>query len=583
MSIPITIKWGKTLYDAKISILPGSPALDLKLQVQTLTNVPSSRQKLLCPKGWKGFLKDNDRIPDSIQVPKGKNSIVVTLIGSAETLVEKPPEERPRFVEDMSVEEIMKAEKNIRDENGENAVDKVDIVALQRERGSDREDGKMEMYQYNRLVTGLPQHQIGEKLAERIEANANDQLDSQRIPLLGETAMTMGQELRKAYINSLAVLKDGTLVSGLDDGHVQMWHRGELVKDSIHRAGGVDHVVTFPYSDNDGPEFVTGGSGEIGIWTDDGNQLLGIRSPPGTTPASLTTGNIRDSGGLVYLASCFRVTRVGNPHQFRLPPQDEAGRRRREAAISQERMIQENLSRTSRCVKIWFYDSSKSNSAAFPEDVILPNSSEDTAPITKVADLNGNLVCADEWGGIRVFEWDIPVGGTNRSIIHRQSKLLQIRCAGFHCRISCMEPIKEHLLAISIQAVQKEEGTGIISSASPLHITNPSGVYIVDLEKATVVASLDGHSDNVQCICPLPDGGILTAGGRMDATVRLWKSDTIVAALQADDEEIHILTESTQLKDPGYVFDLKVLPDSQPDSDVYAVAGARYNVIKIVI
>ena len=143
MSIPVTLKWGKTLHDAKISILPGSPAQDFKLQVQTLTNVPSSRQKLLCPKGWKGFLKDNDRIPDNIQLPKGKHTIVVTLIGSAETLVEKPPEERPRFVEDMTVEEIMKAEKNIREENGENAVDKVDIVALQRERGSRSEERRV--------------------------------------------------------------------------------------------------------------------------------------------------------------------------------------------------------------------------------------------------------------------------------------------------------------------------------------------------------------------------------------------------------------------------------------------------------
>merc|ERR1712232_994734 len=118
--------------------------------------------------------------------------------------------------------------------------------------------------------------------------------------------------------------------------------------------------------------------------------------------------------------------------------------------------------------------------------------------------------------------------------------------------------------------VQKEEGTGIISSASPLYITNPSGVYIVDLEKAKVVASLDGHSDNVQCICPLPDGGILTAGGRMDATVRLWAyAETLSTTTKnhqdndnSNSEDATIITESKELKEPGYVFDLKVLPDS---------------------
>ena len=37
------------------------------------------------------------------------------------------------------------------------------------------------------------------------------------------------------------------------------------------------------------------------------------------------------------------------------------------------------------------------------------------------------------------------------------------------------------------------------------------------------------------------------------------------------------------LKEPGYVFDLKVLPDCEPGSQIYAVAGARYNIVKIVI
>eukprot|EP01083_Nonionella_stella_P153555 493543_1 len=52
--------------------------------------------------------------------------------------------------------------------------------------------------------------------------------------LLGEVAMTMGMELRRAYVNSITVLHNGTLVSGLDDGHVHLWRRGALIQDLIH-------------------------------------------------------------------------------------------------------------------------------------------------------------------------------------------------------------------------------------------------------------------------------------------------------------------------------------------------------------
>ena len=50
-----------------------------------------------------------------------------------------------------------------------------------------------------------------------------------------------------------------------------------------------------------------------------------------------------------------------------------------------------------------------------------------------------------------------------------------------------------------------------------------------------------------------------------------------------------LLTEAKTLKEPGYVFDLKVLPNHSKnkadDSEdlLYAVAAARYNVVKIII
>ena len=605
-SVPITLKWGKTIFTSKISVKLGSDAGLLKHQVQSLTNVPPSRQKLLCPKCWRGALKDTDHIPLDIIVPKGKNSISVTLIGSAEVLVEKPPEARPRFIEDMTTEEVKQEETSrliaghdsLEEESTSTVVG--DIIALQRI-SEDRNDGKMEMYQYNRLVSGLPQRQIEDKLRIRQDRSESEgDVDAGVVPaLLGEIAMTMGSELRRAYVNSLAVLKDGTLVSGLDDGHVQMWRRGELVKDIMHEgsnAGGVDQVVSFQTSDVDSPAFATGGRGSIRIWSDDGDSVMMFPSPLGTSPASLAIGRIpgnEQNSDVKFLASCFKVTRETNPNMFRLVPQDEAGRRRREAAESQERAIQEGLVRTSQCVQVWFYNGSGSDGDAvrLGSEIIAPIHDDNEAPVlTKVAVSNENkLVCGDERGGLRIFKFAVESASGNFS--YRQSAFLQFQSLGFDCSIACMEPIEGNLMVVSTDAQQsstQQAGTRIMSSsATLLNVTNPRAVFIVDLGKAAVRTVLDAHSDVVRCICPLPNGGILTGGGKMDATVRVWDAMAISAALiqgeHANEEDVPVLTEADKLKEPGYVFDLKVLPDADPSSTLYAVAGARYNVVKIVI
>ena len=227
-SIPISLKWGKNRYT--LSIESGSSTITLKQQVESLTGVPISRQKLLCPKLWKGPLQNVDILPQTILSSQNNHSkgsnIVVTLIGSADVLIEKLIEERPVFAEDMTPEELWKATrgKDINEQDDEDDV--VDIPALQKRRGMERDDGKKEMYQYNRLVTGLPQGQINDMLVSRkkkIEDGAYNNKDgTSTSPLMGEVAMTMGMELRRAYINSLAVLPNGTIVSGLDDGHVQL-------------------------------------------------------------------------------------------------------------------------------------------------------------------------------------------------------------------------------------------------------------------------------------------------------------------------------------------------------------------------
>ena len=215
-----------------------------------------------------------------------------------------------------------------------------------------------------------------------------------------------------------------------------------------------------------------------------------------------------------------------------------------------------------------------------------------------------------------------------------------------------MECIRDNVIAVATNRIRTSIGTQersrsriIPQHVTELQITNPRAVYIIDYNmqehehehstaRIRAPPVLDAHSDTVRCICPLPCGDLLTAGGKMDATVRVWDAAVVADALKEEVEENDsssimktgtenenenetesgnaqptseqleendvtlspgltsasiLLTEAKKLKEPGYVFDLKVLPNHSKnkadDSEdlLYAVAAARYNVVKIII
>jgi WD40 repeat protein len=666
MAIPlsVTLKWGKQTYtNEQISILPGqTTVLNLKEQVQSLTGVPIARQKLLCPKAWKGTLSKDDNdvvVPRDFSGKGNKGSIVVTLIGSAATIDEHRP--TPSITDDTSnqykkgmrvnyitthgnlqpqictilavdLDDALEPYYTIRMEDGrekqtDNAHLKpllsdskiniasgvgnnktnfpvdcekiIDIVALQLDpSGIDRDDSKkMGMYEYNRLVTGLPQHQINDMLIGR---NRNTTSSSPR-PLLCEVAMTMGQELRRAYINSIDVLHNGTIVSGLDDGHVQLWSRGRLLKDARHSSNCVEHVRTLPpppsslggVEEEDGPSFVTAGGGMICLWNEMGEIIWSCGAPSGTSPASIACGSIghNTDESPTYLAACFRVTREVDLNQFRLVPQNDAERQRREDALARERMIQHELLEVTRTIKLWMYngksrggnsgDGTSSSSVVVREMFVQFDSQEETASITHLLHMDsGQLVSGDSSGVIRIFVWStLQEGGLSELYPPRQSALIQFR-GGYS--IACLAKVHNQLLAVSLQP----GGNSTIDYPSAIahDVISPFGIYIMD-NRGTLKTALVVHNDIVRCICPLPDGSLLSAGGKLDATVRLWDSLIIsdaVTACESREEDMRVVSDATIMKEPGYVFDLKVLSDSN-GSSVYAIAAARYNVIKIII
>lgn len=309
--IPVNLKWSKQSFQLEID--RHESAVQFKEKVATLTGVPLERQKLLC-KGWKGPLRD-----DFVFAEITKAKLIVTLIGSAETLAE--PVRKQAFLEDLSPEQLA-ADEEAR--LAEAMTDAEGMIAALQKPPHCRDDGKQEVYQYNRVVTGLPQRQIEELLRKQSEEST----------LIGEVAMTLGLELRRAYVNDLAVLEDGTCVTASDDGHVQLWKHTALEYDLVHGGndGGVDSVVALRHPNI---AFATGGRGCVRLWTSEAEEVMALPMRiPGTSPDSLVSLDLGHD--ITCLAARFKITRQVNPHQFRLPPQDEQGRQRRAQAEAQE-------------------------------------------------------------------------------------------------------------------------------------------------------------------------------------------------------------------------------------------------------
>ena len=644
--LPVTLKWNKQTFSLAIEL--GETALAFKERVQTLTGVPVSRQKLLAKKGgWKGTLKDGV-VLDASTLPlldggasnnqsqtTAARMLTITLIGSAETIV--APTTTTMFLEDLSPADLQAAEDAKAQAAMATAVGMIPALQLPPHQ---RDDGKQEWYQYNRLVTGLPQRQIEHDLASKDDRDG----------LQGKVALQLGLELRRAYINDLAVLDDGTCVSVLDDGHVQLWKHAAQQEDVIHPdtggyEGGVDSVVALStrHPRNSTVAFATAGRGSLQLWTAEADPILTLPGAmPGTSPASLqcvfggsnldsysttNTGDRVDST-TTCLAARFQIKRHTNPNQFRLPPQNEAERQRRVQAEAQEQAIQQSLAKASRSLQVWFSvdDTSVANGTAtrgpsLQSQILEPPSAmggiEGSAPVTCLATMvapyrEGQientsfrlLIAGDTAGGLRI--WKVQRGESSLHFYHQSFyQLIPTNTNAGTCTIVCMETLSDGRLAVSTDVSQG--GTvntppELLEGATPISVPEARAVHIFDFSGQFTIAetsftaplptlqtSLTGHSsDAVICMCQLPDASLLTGGGKMDATLQLWSSDQIKATTRRENGiggETHSIQPkaSKELTHVGYVFALAVLSDTKQNSSYFALAAARYNTVKIIV
>eukprot|EP00936_MAST-01D_sp_MAST-1D-sp1_P002475 g2475.t1 len=367
MACSATLKWQKQRF--VLQLTPGSAALELKQQVCELTGVPVARQKLMCKGAWKGALKDDMTLSPVLK--QGQRGLTVLLIGSAETIVAprnaSAGRDVVRFQEDLSpaqleAERAAAVASALQDAEGM-------IPALQEPPGIGRDDGKAESFQYNHFVFGWPQKRIEATMARRrqqaqlrdedVDGAVTGGTSEHGNALLGVCAMQLGTELGKEFVTALAVMEDGTLLSGTDSGHIHMWLHAIRILEVVHEPapmsgtgpGPIEALVCLnaPESDpsftNTGAgvgagtstahtapageaspmvSFVSAANGTVKLWNTDAECLRTISGMPGMTPRTLVA---------VYphrIAVAWRQAHTFDPNAFRLPPQDAAQRRRRE-------------------------------------------------------------------------------------------------------------------------------------------------------------------------------------------------------------------------------------------------------------
>ena len=209
-------------------------------------------------------------------------------------------------------------------------------------------------------------------------------------------------------------------------------------------------------------------------------------------------------------------------------------------------------------------------------------------PITALATLTTSdgsavLVLGDATGRLRVNRFR----SDNNAVDRDEYLNLQLRTNdGSVPSIVCIEPLGESLLAVSTRQIGGEANPEQRhSGARDVNLPVAQGVHIIDLASLTCKVALNGHRDVVHALCLLPDGSLATCGGKMDAKTRVWDLSKLQNEMTGNGADTQTWTEddSRELEEVGYVFGLAVLPDTKPGSQHYALAAARYNVVRMCI
>lgn len=735
-SVIVFLQWSKQKFQFEIVVPPfrkngsenftGRSLMDI---VYWRTKVPVERQKIVVSKSksnsgknikwWKGVLWEDFDFSSALSL-QGANEmganwepepiqLNITLMGSAEVLA--PNQKKTKFVEDMTPSEKQaEEEKETADAMSNVAAmipalqippeyrqPPVNAVSMNSEYDEDRA--------YDRLVHGFSQLRI-DALLRHQQNPRNQSLKEDAHPpppqLLGRVAMTLGLEVQRAYVNDLAVLKrDGTLVSGLDDGHIHMWKYCQKGKDIVHESAGgigifdafrgVDSVLALDNNYGTTPaSFATAGRGIIRVWDSEGKPLLGRSSPlPFASPTGLIRIPVgykaaaeRDNTKVLCLAARFRVAPPPS-RRPRLVPQDSAGRRRVQQIEQTESMVVEDLTKLSKSVQILYVDTAESrpnsdapgartgNTAGQAQPNLCSMFLNSPNPVTCMESwkdgTNTYFVVGDSLGGVMFWRISMappkpastPAFGAriasalrgarssssngrnenngnnenNGGPILTCTKLKYLKIASHddptetRSAIACLKYVSEtrqlfvstkEIPPTTIASMTLDDEEGFRTICFP--IRPAQAVHCISVDNIITKShldpldyTLDGHKDVVQHILSLPNGDLLTAGGKLDATTKVWpwaklraatsghteQGESVSIASLLDASPPPVLRNASSNNIAGYVFGMELLDDhksrsidddgetknskSQFDCKPFAIAVAQYNVVKIVI
>jgi WD40 repeat protein len=609
-TLSISLKWNKHLYEFEIP--PQSTGRTLKERVCELTQVPIDRQKIMGKGYWKGMLKDDTDFCFPCRFRQPNADVVVlklTMMGSAEVL--QKPTTLTTFVEDMTPEQQQQIQQQTYQQSLQTVTGMIPAIqTLPQDRSKDNYKQADEMYPYNRLVHGLPQYQIENILQEQEQLLLPSNTEEVASPRLsGRVVMTLGLELQRAYINDLTTLADGALISGLEDGHIHGWKHGKRVFDLIHGPAssnnsnrGVESVMAITYNTTKTAptlaSFVTAGRGTIRVWTEQGEPIVSVSTPyPYATPTGLVQlldFNDGDQVVLLCLAARFVVTPPPSNRPY-LIPQDEMGRQRLAHIETQEALVEQTMSRLRRSIQLWY-----GQECADGQFALLSTMLEAASSVTALVSWNtpggAFLAAGDEQGGIQI--WKMTT--TNRQ--PHFTKLQHYRIGSInsaHSAIVCMKYDNAfRRLFVSTRSIHQPIAPIVPSDVQlvPINTDVSQGVHVLDVDTVSspvLIRTIQGHKDAASCIQPLPNGDLITAGGKFDATMKVWSGSQLALSLPCT-----VLTEPFSVNlcaDVGYVFALTVLEDTKdlPNGAAcgsessrkrhFGIAAARYNVIKVIL
>ena len=601
------LKWGKESY--QVTIDSTTTPTSLMTQVEQLTCVKIANQKILSKKGWKGVLSSTTKL----KVKPGKTTL--SLMGSVDSTLKETTSTNTSitFAEDITPEEKMQFEKEQLDAALIDAEGNIPSVQLNPINNA-RQDGKAISYKYNYFVTGLPQQRIEFLLKQQRESNNNT--------LIGESIMTCGAELGKAFTTSVAVFPNGTLLSARDDGRIQLWRHGERINEMNQGDPKYPSPVTCVAVL--GNFIGTGGSGVIKLWNDQGECMQAMRAPEGTNARSIVAISVGDPQDLSFAVS-FTQARPFDPNEFRLEPQNEAQEQRRAVALENRRRQQERFEHIARGISVI---TPHGNQTLYPWENRIMDIVAGHPPVYDLAfeQTRKTVWVGDAEGSLRGWKYQ-----GNRT--WKRDELIQLTVSGsdengtnssIGVSIIRIEPldVKHHqgIFAVSVAQFSREQfshlppgritpgQSDILTFPMPLDVQGC--VVLVNVAKKTVQMVLNGHTDLVAVLRSLPNGDLLTAGGKKDATLKVWKKSMLgscdsdstsieerqlqralllsqgidVSSEENSSSIISLPGNSAQVLDePGYVFDVCVLPDLQEGSELFCLGCARYNVVKVCL